>query len=90
MSMMQMMQIQMPYEYMNDLEDFNETTLLEQETFYRNLNIEDITDADYMHAKRVSKDFEIKHLGEYHEFYLKSDTSKSILVMFLKTLEKCG
>ena len=85
-----MMQIQMPYEYMNDLEDFNETTLLEQETFYRNLNIEDITDADYMHAKRVSKDFEIKHLGEYHEFYLKSDTSKSSLVMFLKTLEKCG
>ena len=26
-----------------------------------------------MHAKRVCKDFEIKHLGEYHDFYLKSD-----------------
>ena len=90
MSIMQMMQIQMPYDYMNDWEDFHETTLLEKETFYRNLNIEDITDADYMNAKKVSKDFEIKHLGEYHEFYLKSDTSKSILVMLLKTLEKCG
>ena len=36
--------------------------------------MEDITDADYMHAKRVCKDFEIKHLGEYYDLYLKSDT----------------
>ena len=28
--------------------------------------MEDITDADYMHAKRVCKDFEIKNLDEYH------------------------
>ena len=28
--------------------------------FYSHLNMEDITDADYMHAKRVCKDFEIK------------------------------
>ena len=27
--------------------------------------MEDITDADYVHAKKVCKDFEIKHLGEY-------------------------
>ena len=26
-----------------------------------------------MHRKRVCKDFEIKHLGEYHDLYLKSD-----------------
>ena len=32
----------------------------------------DITDADYMHTKRVCKDFSIKNLGEYHYFYLKS------------------
>ena len=36
--------------------------------------MEDITNADYMHAKRVCKDFEIKNLGEYHDLYLKSDT----------------
>ena len=36
--------------------------------------MEYITDADYMHAKRICKDFEIKDLGEYHVFYLKSDT----------------
>ena len=35
--------------------------------------MEDITDADYLHAKRVCKDFEIKNLGEYHDLYLKSN-----------------
>ena len=34
---------------------------------YSNVNMEDITDADYMHAKRVCKGFEIKYLGEYHD-----------------------
>ena len=36
--------------------------------------MEDITDADYMHAKKLCIDFEIKNLGEYHDLYLKSDT----------------
>ena len=36
--------------------------------------MEDITDGDSMHAKRVCKHFEIKNLGEYHDLYLKSDT----------------
>ena len=30
------------------------------------LNMEDITDADYKHAKSVCKDVEIKVLGKYH------------------------
>ena len=49
-----------PYEYMNDWEKFNETTLPKKEEFYINLNLEDITDTDYMHTRRVCKDFEIK------------------------------
>ena len=36
--------------------------------------MEDITYSDCMHAKRVCKDFEIKHFGEYHDLYFKSDT----------------
>ena len=48
---------------MNDWEKFNKTILPEKEEFYSNLNMEDIVDADYMHAKRVSKGFEIKRLG---------------------------
>ena len=76
-----------PYEYMDDWEKFNETTLSEKEEFYSNLNMEDITDADYMHAETVSKDFELKNLGEHHDLYLKSDTL--VLADVLKTLEKC-
>ena len=33
-----------------------------------------ISDGDYAHAKRVCKDFEIKNLGEYHDFYVQSNT----------------
>ena len=36
--------------------------------------MEDITAADYMYAKRVWKDFEIKELGKYHDLYVQSDT----------------
>ena len=51
-----------PYQYMDEWEKFTETTLLEKEEFYTNVNIEDIKDADYMNGKRVYKDFEIKNL----------------------------
>ena len=49
-----------PYEYMDEWEKFNET-LPKKEEFHSNLNIKDITDADYMHTKKVCKDFEIKN-----------------------------
>ena len=62
-----------PYEYMDDWEKFIEATLPEKEGFYSQLNMEDIADADYVHAKRVCKDFEIKDLGKYHDFYVQSD-----------------
>ena len=51
-----------PYEYMDDWEKFNETTLPEKEEFYSNLNMEDITDADYIYVKRVYKDFKIRKI----------------------------
>ena len=63
-----------PYEYMDDWEKFNETSLPEKENFYSNLNMENITYADYLYAKRGCKDFEIKHWGEYHDFHVQSDT----------------
>ena len=34
--------------------------------------MEDIT--DYTHTERVCKNFEIKHLGEYHNLYVQRDT----------------
>ena len=36
--------------------------------------MQNITDADYIHTKRICNDFEIRYLGEYHDLYLKSDT----------------
>ena len=59
---------------MDDWETFNEASLPEKEDFYSRLNMEDTTDADYVHPKRVCKDFEIKNLGEYHNLYVQSDT----------------
>ena len=51
-----------PYEYMADWEKFSETSLPEKQDFYSHLNMEGITDADYVHAKRFCKDFEIKNV----------------------------
>ena len=61
-----------PYEYMDDWEKVNETLLPEKENFYSQLNMEDLTDADYTHAKTVCKDFEIKNLRKYHDLYVQS------------------
>ena len=63
-----------PYEYMDDWEKFNETSLPEKQHFYSHLNMEDVTDADYAHTKRVSKDFQIKYLGDYYDLYVPSNT----------------
>ena len=38
-------------EYMDEWDEFNETSLSEKEAFNSHLNMEDITDADYEHAK---------------------------------------
>ena len=63
-----------PYEYMDSWEIFDETSLPTKENFYICLNKEDITDIAYKHAKRVFREFKINNLGDYHDFYLKSDT----------------
>ena len=54
---------------MDEWEKVNQTSLLQKEDFYSHLNLEDITDADYMQARKVCKDFEIKNVGEYHDLY---------------------
>ena len=59
---------------MGDWEKFKETALLEKVNFYSHLTMEDITYADYVHAKGVCKDFGIKNLGESHDLYVQSNT----------------
>ena len=36
--------------------------------------MEDVTDADYSHAKRVCKDLETQNFREYYDLYVQSDT----------------
>ena len=58
---------------MDDWKKFNETSLPGKDEFHSNLNMEDITDADSMHVKRVCKDveksFKQKKVGEYYDLY---------------------
>ena len=63
-----------PYEYMNSWERFSEISLPDKEAFYSNLNMEDITDVDYRHVKRVFKSLSNKNLDDYHDLYVQSDT----------------
>ena len=63
-----------PCEYMDDLEKFNKTLLSKKKRSYSHLNTKAITDADYAHAKRVCKDYRIKHLGKHHDLYVQSNT----------------
>ena len=63
-----------PYEYLDSLGKFNETSLPDKKAFYRKLNKESITDEEYAHAQKVWKVFEIKNFGEYHDLYVQSDT----------------
>ena len=63
-----------PYEYMDNWERFDETLLPSKESFYSNLNMENIDDIDYRHGNNVFKRFKLKNLGEYHDLYVQSDT----------------
>ena len=53
---------------MDDWEIFSEISLPEKEDLYSHLNMEDITDANYMHTKRVCKTFELKNSNQYNIF----------------------
>ena len=59
---------------MDSWERFNETLLPPEESFYSELNLEDISDKDYLHAQKVWDAFEIKNLGENRDLYVQSDT----------------
>ena len=62
------------YEYMDNWERFNETSLPNKEYFHSNLNMENIDDIDYRHGNNVFKRFKLKNVGEYHDLYVQSDT----------------
>ena len=65
-----------PSEYIDYWEKRYETSLPGgKEDFYSHLNMGYIvTDADYVHLKRVCKGFKVRHLGDYHNLNVQSNT----------------
>ena len=55
-------------------ERFDETSLPGKKVFYGSLNMEDITDVNHRHAKRVFKNFNNKNLSDYYGLYVQSGT----------------
>ena len=60
-------------EYMDDWKKIDENSSPEKD-FYSNLNMEDITDADYSHRKKSCKDFKIKNFGKCHDLCVQRNT----------------
>ena len=50
--------------------------------------MECITDVDYIHAKKVFREFKINNLGEYHNLYVQSDTLL-LAHVFENVINKC-
>ena len=59
---------------MDNWERFNKTSLPNKESFYSNLNMENIEDIHYRHGNNVFNKFKSNNLGEYHDLYVQSDT----------------
>ena len=59
---------------MDSWEKFDETSLPDKKAFYSELNLEDISDKDYLHAQKVCDVFEMNNIGDYHDLYVQTDT----------------
>ena len=62
-----------PYEYVSSWDKFEESQLPPIKAFYSNLNMTNVSKADYQCRQRVWKEFRIRNMGEYHDLYLKTD-----------------
>ena len=68
-----------PYEYMDNWDRFDETSLPNKESFYSNLNMENIEDIDYRHANNVFKRFKLKNLGAWQACLKKTNIKLELL-----------
>ena len=59
---------------MHSWERFDKTSLPDKKAFYSESYLEDITDKGYVHAQKVFQKLKLKNLGDYHDFYVQSDT----------------
>ena len=59
-----------PYDFMDNINKFQETNLPTKEEFLSKLNDEGITDKDFEDAQNIWKTFNCKNMGDYHDLYL--------------------
>ena len=83
------------FDYIDSRQRLNELPLPDKKKLYSNLNMEDITVADYKHVKRVWEDFEIqkvwvsimictfKAIYYYRQMYLKPFAASALRRMNL-------
>ena len=62
-----------PYDYVDYLENLDETSLPPKEAFHSKRTGEDITDEDYQYAHKVWKEFHFESMTDYHKLYYLSD-----------------
>ena len=62
-----------PYEWMDQADKMEYTSLPQKEAFDSKLSLSSISDDDYTHAKNVWKTFHMQTMGNYHDLYLKTD-----------------
>lgn len=64
-----------PYDYIDSLDRFEETSLPPPEMFYNKLNGLAIKQEDYEYAVKVWRELNMKTLGDYNDFYVKLDVT---------------
>ena len=74
-----------PYQYMDSWERFDEISLHDETTCYRELYLKNIFDEDYIYSQKIFNEFEIKGLDEYHDLLLKKILY--CLLMYLRTFQ---
>ena len=52
-----------------------------KESFYGNLNMEDIDDIVYRHGNNVFNKSKLNNLGDYQDLYVQSDTQSDTLLL---------
>lgn len=62
-----------PYDYMDSADRFEEAQLPSIEAFYSQVKRESVSKVDYAHAQNVSKTFDMRNMGSYHDLYLQMD-----------------
>ena len=70
-----------PYEWLDSVERFKETSLPGKNAFYSHLTRQGISDGEWQHANQVWNEMGMKNMGQYHDAYLKADVTELADVM---------